>query len=141
MNSNTDYPTLNELNNVRTKIDYESAKVINNIQSHEMENKELHVYEYSNPNNIIIVEERREPIYHDVKMNKYPIVSTKFAVLILFINIFLPGIGTLIISCISNDPGYFILFGLGQILTAWIIVGWVWALFTSLKLLSHSKKK
>ncbi len=55
----------------------------------------------------------------------------KPANLILFImNIFLPGWGTMISSCISSSfSSTAFLVGLVQLLTCWLIVGWIWSIY------------
>jgi len=59
-----------------------------------------------------------------------PQVSIGIAVLLLIVNIFLPGIGTLIISCI-NGKVYIeqIAVGILQFITAGIIIGWIWSIW------------
>jgi hypothetical protein len=58
-----------------------------------------------------------------------PITTPITAYLILILNIFLPGVGTMWMACAGDKfIGINILHGLLQIITAWLIIGWVCAI-------------
>ena len=68
------------------------------------------------------------------------IFSIGFARFILILNIFFPGIGTIAAGCYDkSNRGEYIKYGIMQLLTACIIVGWVWAIIFSIKLLDNVK--
>ena len=97
--------------------------------------------------NVIIVERPVEPeIYYVERPYFYnedydfPQLSLGMAWLILIINILLPGIGTMIVSCLGvPNPVYFLLSGLFQLLTAYFIIGYILALWTSIALIIAAK--
>lgn len=66
----------------------------------------------------------------DVESKSVKSVDKPLHIIIFIINIFFPGIGTMISGCIAKSgfSGYTIVIGLLQLLTAWIIVGWVWSI-------------
>ncbi len=58
-----------------------------------------------------------------------PITSPITAYLILILNIFLPGVGTMCMACAGEKfIGINLLHGLLQMITAWLIIGWVCAI-------------
>ena len=86
------------------------------------------------PQKIIVVESRP-----GIEMLTYPVLSTPAAILILLLNIFFPGVGTMVIGCISGtEVAGWICMGLLQLLLAFIIIGWIWAIFTGVMILSVS---
>lgn len=71
-----------------------------------------------------------------------PYVETTTAVVLLVLNlIFMPGLGTMLISCVGygKRSGWGCL-GLVQFFTAFCCVGWIWSIVTSIKVLNYSKK-
>ena len=76
---------------------------------------------------------------HHSEEDKIPIVSKTLAVIILFMNIFLPGWGTVLLGFISeHHTTYFVLIGLLQFILTSIIVGWIWAIITAAKVWSKA---
>ena len=67
-----------------------------------------------------------------------PVLTMGMAVVVLVVNLFLPGIGTLIAGVSGQQP--LIGRGIAQLLLALIVVGWVWALVTSIQCLSNAKR-
>ncbi|HUR69725.1 MAG TPA: hypothetical protein VM370_10820 [Candidatus Thermoplasmatota archaeon] len=65
-----------------------------------------------------------------------PIVEKSNAILCLVINVFLPGIGTIVGGVMGNKP--LIGRGIAQLLLSLIIVGWVWALVTGVQMLQNA---
>jgi hypothetical protein len=86
-----------------------------------------------------------EPSPRDVKIavddhrhhnaeDKIPVVSRTMAMIILIMNIFLPGWGTVVLGFLSpHHTTYFILIGLLQFILVGLIIGWVWAIITGVK--------
>ena len=63
------------------------------------------------------------------------------AVVCLVLNVFLPGVGTMISACAGKEfNGMALLFGLLQLLTAFIVVGWIWSIVHGVWLLDKSKR-
>ncbi len=70
-----------------------------------------------------------------------PALNPALAVLILIVNIFLPGIGTMILGCINKDCNWqHILVGFLQLITAGIIIGWIWSIWWGILLVQRSTK-
>jgi hypothetical protein len=80
--------------------------------------------------------------HHPYNGCKIPVLSKTCAIIILIINIFIPGWGTMILGCYSDHHmGYFILKGLLQFLLAGLIVGWVWSIITGVKVVKRSQSQ
>ena len=58
----------------------------------------------------------------------------------LILNIFLPGIGTIVNACsgVQICPG--LLWGILQILTAPILIGWIWSIFYGIQIVEVAGK-
>ncbi len=72
-----------------------------------------------------------------------PILDTTTAVVLLIINvIFLPGLGTMLVSCLSpNNPKCsWISLGLGQLITTFCCVGWIWSIVTSVQIMQKANQ-
>ena len=69
-----------------------------------------------------------------------PSVSGCCAIFILILNIFLPGVGTLVLACIGPSIwcGNQILAGIFQILLAPLIIGWIWSIYWGILVLGKS---
>jgi hypothetical protein len=100
---------------------------------------------YNNPNpNIVLVQ---QPINHNPPMIilyqsnfGYPQLGTCCAIIILLLNIFLPGIGTIIMGCMSRYPCTWFCTGICQIiLIPFFLIGWIWSIITGINCLSHSR--
>ncbi len=82
---------------------------------------------------ILVVEERPVFYYSD---DSFPHVSLGMAWLSLIVNILLPGVGTMIVACVGvPNPGFFLLNGIFQLLTAYFIIGYILAIWTSVSLI------
>ena len=68
-----------------------------------------------------------------------PVVDMNMAVVVLIVNIFFPGIGTIVAGVVGNKP--MIVRGILQLVLSLIIVGWIWALVTSIQVLQNAKWK
>lgn len=88
----------------------------------------------NNDTQIIIVENKH------YENHVYPSIPLFFAWTILIVNLFLPGVGTLLTSFFTNKHYfYFMCVGIYQLITACLIIGWIWALITSLILINKAK--
>jgi len=74
-----------------------------------------------------------------VEKSSYPSVSKGLAWVILILNCLLPGVGTIIMGCSSQNTGEWVCTGILQICLAALLVGWVWSIITGLKCVSHSR--
>ncbi len=144
---NKDLPSYQEIthkNNLYqnpNSIDYNQAQY-NNNPAYNYPNNIPYNTIHPNPQNVIYVPQQIIVVEKSdtIAVNQYPILSTSIAIVILLVNVFFPGIGTMIIGCVSGqNVGLWICIGLLQILLAWIIIGWVWAIFTGIMILSASK--
>ena len=71
---------------------------------------------------------------------KVPVVSTECAIIVLIINILLPGWGTMLLGCISDhNCGYFFVIGLIQFFLTVLLIGWIWSIITGIKCLRKSR--
>ncbi|KAI0558406.1 SPEC3/Stum [Gracilaria domingensis] len=59
--------------------------------------------------------------------------------IVLIINVFAPGVGTIIAGCLGTHGGTAICIGLLQLLLFPVIIGWIWALIWSLALRREAK--
>jgi hypothetical protein len=124
----------------------------NTVPQHETYNKNVYLKPnyYSNVHNPelqAVYQPSSQPVivFNEVNVVEltdtvYPSVSVGLAIAILFINMFFPGIGTMIIGCFSQAPGYFICIGFLQSILAIILIGWIWALVTSVTVLMYCKR-
>lgn len=70
-----------------------------------------------------------------------PSLNPALAVLLLVVNIFLPGVGTMILGCINGDCNWqHLIVGLLQLITAGIIIGWIWSIWWGILLVQRSTK-
>lgn len=66
-----------------------------------------------------------------------PVLTTDRALICLVVNIFVPGIGTIVAGVLGEKP--LIGRGIAQLLLSLIIVGWIWAIVTGVQLLQNAK--
>ncbi len=86
---------------------------------------------------IYVVDERPACYYSD---DSIPEISIGMAWLSLIINILLPGVGTMMVACLGvPNPGFFLLYGIFQLLTAYFIIGYILAIWTSVSLIMFAK--
>jgi hypothetical protein len=79
--------------------------------------------------NVVIINEHKTVIHK----HSYPNISMGAAILVLIMNIVFPGVGTMIMGCLCNDGNnacHWIWIGFAQLLLAFFIFGWIWAIFT-----------
>lgn len=65
-----------------------------------------------------------------------PVVEKLEAVLVLLVNLVLPGLGTIVGGILGEKP--LIMRGVLQFVLAIIVVGWIWAIVTSLQTLQNA---
>ncbi|CAM9369850.1 unnamed protein product [Ectocarpus sp. 4 AP-2014] len=68
-----------------------------------------------------------------------PTLKTPLALVIFIINIFLPGVGTIIVGALACSCETLIV-GLLQLFTCCIIIGWVWSIWWGWELLEVSRR-
>lgn len=66
-----------------------------------------------------------------------PVLPTDKALISLVINVFVPGIGTIVAGVLGNKP--MIGRGVAQFLLGIVIVGWIWGIVTGVQLLQNAK--
>jgi hypothetical protein len=70
---------------------------------------------------------------------KLPQVNKVMGIVLLVLNIFLPGVGTLICACIGPKfEADNIIVGLLQLLLSGCIIGWVWSIWWGIIILQKS---
>lgn len=67
-----------------------------------------------------------------------PVLDQGTAIVVLIVNLFFPGVGTIVAGAIGKVP--MIGKGIAQLILSIIIVGWIWALVTSIQVITNSKK-
>lgn len=65
-----------------------------------------------------------------------PTLEVPMAIVVLVVNLFFPGIGTIVAGVLGNMK--LIGRGIAQLLLALIFVGWVWALVSSIQAISNA---
>lgn len=68
-----------------------------------------------------------------------PVIEKTNALLCLVINIFVPGIGTIVAGVMGNKP--LIGRGIAQLLLAFIFVGWIWAIVSGVQFVQNASWK
>jgi hypothetical protein len=95
-------------------------------------------------NNIIFVQQPVSPQYILISNNTegYPRLSKTNAIVILLLNIFFCGLGSIVMGCISPGAEGFICIGILQILLAPVLlIGWIWSIITGLNVLKYARQE
>ncbi len=71
--------------------------------------------------------------------NEIPITTQIVAIILLIVNIFIPGFGTMIMAFLNGFKARLLLVGIIQFFTAFLIIGWIWAIWWGIICLSKSK--
>ena len=59
----------------------------------------------------------------------------------LILNIFLPGVGTMVNACLGTRMMPGLCYGLLQMLLAPLLIGWIWSIFYGVKILQMAGKE
>lgn len=80
---------------------------------------------------VLIVDDQDRKVWELVK--NVPHVSKPVAVIQAILNLVFPGIGTMVMACASNESVSKTQLSIGmlQLLTSFVLVGWIWALYWS----------
>lgn len=76
----------------------------------------------------------------DPNDGSFPKLSYDEALIVLILNIFLPGIGTMLMSSYTSG-GNWIVTGIIQLILAGCFIGWIWALVTGIQAITNAGKK
>lgn len=68
-----------------------------------------------------------------------PSTTQVIAIILLIVNIFLPGWGTFVMGFLNGVKTKTILVGIVQFFTAFLIIGWVWSIWWGIICLTKSK--
>lgn len=68
-----------------------------------------------------------------------PVIEKEMAIVVLVVNIFIPGIGTIVAGVLGEKP--LIGRGIAQLILSIILIGWIWALVTSIQVLQNAMWK
>ena len=63
------------------------------------------------------------------------------AIVCLILNVFLPGVGTIVNACLGVRVAPGVMYGILQMLTTPLLVGWVWAIIYGIKIVQLSGEK
>ncbi len=94
------------------------------------------------PNNIVVVTQQPSSpqfVLIQDQTDGYPRLDKTTALVILILNIFFPGIGTMIMGCIGNNAGGFICIGICQLLLTFLLIGWIWSIITGVNALKYAR--
>jgi hypothetical protein len=99
------------------------------------------IMQQSSTNNVIVVQPTASPIVIERNNNnaEYPSLQTGLALAVLILNIFLPGIGTMVMGMNSSNGASWICIGIFQLLLAFMVIGWIWAVITGIICLSKAR--
>jgi len=68
-----------------------------------------------------------------------PVIDQTMAILCLVLNVFVPGLGTIVSGILGEKP--LIGRGIAQFVLTLVIVGWVWGIVTGIQLISNATWK
>lgn len=71
--------------------------------------------------------------------NEIPVTTQLIAIILLVVNIFLPGWGTFAMAFLNGLKWKTIIVAIVQFLTAFILIGWIWAIWWGIICLVKSK--
>ncbi|TNV75128.1 hypothetical protein FGO68_gene1981 [Halteria grandinella] len=73
--------------------------------------------------------------YEDINPTSQPLAIT-----CLVLNVFFPGVGTLVNACLGERVAAGLLYGLLQILMAPLLIGWIWSIIYGVRIVEVSSK-
>jgi len=100
------------------------------------------VAQHTSTNNVIVVQPSTTPIVINGNNNNadYPQLPVGLALAVLILNVFFPGIGTMVMGCNSGAyAGSWICIGICQMFLCFILIGWIWAIITGIICLSRAR--
>ena len=77
--------------------------------------------------------------FWETSVAEIPFTSTLAAIVLLLLNIFFPGVGTIIMSFMGGFKVNTLLCGILQLVLAFIIVGWIWSIYWGILCLQKAK--
>lgn len=72
----------------------------------------------------------------DVPYPQSPVIEKVPAILVLVVNLIAPGIGTIVAGVLGEKP--LIGRGIAQLVLSFILIGWIWAIVTSVQVLQNA---
>ena len=72
----------------------------------------------------------------NARYSHVPVLNRTNAIIVLILNLLIPGIGTMVAGAIGKQS--LIGRGIAQLLLSLIFIGWIWALVTSIQVLTNS---
>jgi hypothetical protein len=132
-----EYPNLNDIQ-IQIPVQPQNiierdGLIINSNPQPQPQPERIYLYD---PSTLVHLEKTR--IKNIKKDHLFPSIPSRVAILSLIMNIFFPGVGTMIIGCHCNESAYFILTGLCQMCLSIILCGWIWAIITGSRAIKHS---
>ena len=88
--------------------------------------------------NTVVVQQAPQVIILE-KQTAYPALGKCLALIILILNILMPGVGTIIMGCCSTNCTEWLCTGILQMLLTVLLIGWIWSICTGINCLSHSR--
>jgi hypothetical protein len=86
-----------------------------------------------------VVLQQQQPTIIIIEKSSYPSVNKCLAIIILLLNCIIPGFGTILMGCSSQNCGEWLCTGILQFLLCPLLIGWIWSICTGLKCLNHSR--
>ncbi len=68
-----------------------------------------------------------------------PSTSTVIAIVLLIINIFLPGVGTIVMAFLDGFKLRTLIVGILQFVLTFVIIGWIWSIWWGILCLQKAK--
>jgi hypothetical protein len=125
---------LNNNNSNNNKINYLLIKILYNIMTQQQQSN------IPIKNNLNSNQQQNQEFVKIKSTSSFPEMSSGTAILILILNILFPGLGTMIMGCMSDSPGSWICIGLLQFFLCFIIIGWIWSIVTGVMCVQNTKK-
>jgi hypothetical protein len=77
--------------------------------------------------------------YLEKLKNDIPVVTKTIGLILLIVNIFLPGVGTMISACVGSGCKWEqIIVGICQSFTSFLIIGWIWSIWWGIVIVQKS---
>ena len=121
---------------------YQSYQPIQQQQGYPQQQPTYPQQNFMPPNNIVVMTQQPTSpqfVLIQDQSDGYPRLDKTTALVVLILNIFFPGIGTMIMGCIGNNAGGFICIGICQLLLTVFLIGWIWAIITGINALKYAR--